>query len=317
MSQTAEAKQAADAKRLAEIANHARVVAEFGKDEDGAALQRIFANVKRLGLEQNIAELDAWGYTTVAPEKLAPPGFCDKVLKKVFEVSEARSGVKPDLERGSSHAHIPFRGETLRYLLAADPLFEEVLLNEVQLTLASYLVGEHCVLSAMSASIKGPNNDPLHLHTDTHTTTPYPPYAQVINATWALTEYTKETGCLTIVPGSHRLCRMPQPGEGVDRQVPVEVPAGTLIVWHGNTWHGALPRTAPGLRVNLYHILQRPYIVQFDNYRDFPREAIERNGERFSRLLGHYLSIGVKEEGITADMKKYNESIKAWHGMYY
>src|SRR4051812_22802897 len=95
MNQARDAGQTAEDKRMAEIANHARVVAEFGKDEDGAALQRIFADVKRLGLEQNIAELDAWGYTTVSPEKLAPRGFCDKVLNKVFEVSEARSGVKP------------------------------------------------------------------------------------------------------------------------------------------------------------------------------------------------------------------------------
>ena len=150
-------------------------MSSFAKDEDGAALERIFGEVKRLGLERNIAELDALGYTTVAPDKVAPQDFSDRALKKVFEVSERRTGVKPDLEGGASHSHLPFRGESLSYLLIEDPLFEEVLLNPVQLTLASYLVGEHCVLSVMGANIKGPNQERLPLHTDTHTTRPIRP----------------------------------------------------------------------------------------------------------------------------------------------
>jgi hypothetical protein len=307
----------ADRERVERLTRHASVVSSFAKNEDAEALERIFGEIRRLGLERNIAELDAWGYTTVAPDKLAPPGFADKVLEKLLAVSESRSGVKPDVVEGASHSHLPFRGESISYLLAEDPIFEEVLLNPVQLALVSYLVGEHCVLSVMGANIKGPNREILPLHTDTHTTTPYPSYAQVANATWALTDYTVDSGCLTMVPGSHRLCRMPQPGEAEDRQIPVEVPAGSLIVWHGNTWHGALPRTRPGLRANIYQIVQRPYLVQFEEYRDFPAQALQRNGERFSRLLGHFLPIGVKKEGLVSNFKKYSESIKAWHGMYY
>jgi ectoine hydroxylase-related dioxygenase (phytanoyl-CoA dioxygenase family) len=33
--------------------------------------------------------------------------------------------------------------------------------------------------------------------------------------------------------------------------VAVEAPAGSLIVFHGNTWHGALPRRRPGYRFTL------------------------------------------------------------------
>lgn len=303
--------------RIESISKHKEIVANFAKSEDAAALERIYAEIRRLDLEKNIAELDAWGYTTVAPEKLAPRDFTRQVLEKVLAVSEARRGIKPDLQRGTSHASLPFRGESLHYLLAEDPVFEQVLLNPVQLALASYLLGEHCVLSVFSANIKGPTQDALPLHTDTHTTQPYPAYALVINATWTLTDYTVEDGCLTMVPGSHKLCRMPQPGEAAERQVPIEVPAGTLIVWHGNTWHGALPRRNPGLRANIYQILQRSYLVQYENYRDFPRAIVERNGERFARLLGHFMPIGFKSEGLTRNFEKYSETIKAWHGMYY
>ena len=44
---------------------------------------------------------------------------------------------------------------------------------------------------------------------------------------------------------------MPSPGDGVEDAVPVEAAAGSLIVWHGNTWHGAYPKETDGLRMNV------------------------------------------------------------------
>ncbi len=68
-------------------------------------------------------------------------------------------------------------------------------------------------------------------------------------------DYTKENGAFCIVPGSHKLCRHPKPGEGVEDAIPVEAPAGSAIVFHGNVWHGAFPRLTPGIRlsVNTYY----------------------------------------------------------------
>ncbi len=82
---------------------------------------------------------------------------------------------------------------------------------------------------------------------------PYPAYAQVANATWLLTGYDRDAGALSFWPGSHKFCRPATSREttGVERFVPVTAPAGSLVVWHGNTWNGAFPRRTPGLRVNL------------------------------------------------------------------
>ena len=59
-----------------------------------------------------------------------------------------------------------------------------------------------------------------------------------------LTPCTKDNGALAVVPGSHRLARQPMPGEGIDQAVPVEAEVGSLILWHGGTWHGAFRRAA-------------------------------------------------------------------------
>ena len=42
---------------------------------------------------------------------------------------------------------------------------------------------------------------------------PYPPYAQVANATWVLTDYDRDNGSTCFVDGSHLLCRPPSPAE--------------------------------------------------------------------------------------------------------
>ena len=44
---------------------------------------------------------------------------------------------------------------------------------------------------------------------------PLPAIPHVFNTNWILTDYTKENGAFCIVPGSHKYCRHPEPGEGV------------------------------------------------------------------------------------------------------
>ena len=75
------------------------------------------------------------------------------------------------------------------------------------------------------------------------------------NNTWCLTDYTREGGALAWVPGSHREGKRAPPPERVKDAIPAEAPKGSVIVWHGATWHGAFPRKQEGLRLGLavYH----------------------------------------------------------------
>ena len=67
------------------------------------------------------------------------------------------------------------------------------------------------------------------------------------------------------------------------------MPAGSAIIWHGNTWHGSFPRTIPGLRINLSMYFCRQNIQPQENYKDHaPEEVLQRYSDtpRFATLIG-------------------------------
>jgi hypothetical protein len=270
-----------------------------------------------LSLERHVAELDAYGFTILRPEAAAPAGFADELLEAVLSVAERRSGSRPDVDAEAAAASA--WGQHLFYLLDEGRIFEEALMNPAALALITYLLGESCVLSSMNSIIKGRGDDHLILHSDTAMVpAPFPAYAQVANATWLLTDYDRDKGALCFWPGSHRFCRPPTPKESgdVDRFLPVVAPAGSLVVWHGNTWHGAFPRRCSGLRVNLIMYFCRIYMLTQEWYRDrVTAEMLERNPPRFAHLVGLENPYPFGDEGASIErIARLNSATKVQSG---
>ena len=269
----------------------------------------ISAEIDALGPGHNIAELDADGLTVIAPDKVAPPEFIIRLREAVLRLATERSGIEPDIETGQTHANIEAtsgqRGEAWMWrILFADPIFEEALMNRTVLAIITYLLGNSAKLSNSSAVIKGPVDwdGPVQaqgLHSDNRgVPSPFPAYAQVANATWALTDYTLENGCVGYVPGSHLRCRRPAVDEPLDEVVAVEAPAGSLLIWHGNTWHAPFPRTVPGLRISMLNYFCRDYFTPQERYRDeVPKVILDRNPPRFRTLMGLDDGYGWGDEG--------------------
>jgi ectoine hydroxylase-related dioxygenase (phytanoyl-CoA dioxygenase family) len=116
---------------------------------------------------------------------------------------------------------------------------------------------------------------------------PFTPYAHACNVTWLLSDYTKDAGALALVPGSHKMCRHPRRGEGVEDAVAIEAPTGSLVVWHGNTWHGSYPRTVPGLRTGIAYGYTREYVVPHEPYYErVTKASLDRWPPRFATLMG-------------------------------
>jgi hypothetical protein len=270
---------------------------ELDNWESTADLNPIYADIRRLDLERCVAELDAFGFTVIAPDRVAKPAFHDRLLKAILTVHERRSGQHVSVEElptATLQGNSPLA--TYWSLLGEDPVFEEALLNPVVYAMARYLCGKNAMLSDSIALVKRRDDTPTHmLHIDqAGTPPPLPAYQQVINVTWALTDYTRENGCVAMVPGSHRFGHMPMPYEqdflgnaGPVKAVPVECEPGSLIIWGGTTWHGSYPRTAPGLRVNLIMVFCRPYMKPVRDFRsEIPEAVIARNGPEFAQLVG-------------------------------
>lgn len=75
----------------------------------------------------------------------------------------------------------------------------------------------------------------------------------VLTAIWAFSEFTAGNGATVVVPRSHRRdAGKPDPGDGV----PIEMPAGSLLLMAGRTWHGAGANTStvPRLAVVLDYV---------------------------------------------------------------
>jgi hypothetical protein len=267
------------------------------EDAGRAARQRVIAEIRELGLVERAWELEVDGYTVVGPDQVGSREISPRLLDASLSLAERSFGHRPDLHRETERPDLvsPFGNvETNIGILGEGRVFEEALLNRPVLALVSYLLGESCTLVHQSLYIKSPGPDHLPLHTDqdqTGSPSPFAHFAQVANATWALTDYTVDNGAICFVPGSHKLCRAPTRHEATDISIfkPVEAEAGSVVIWHGNTWHGALRRAAPGVRVSIVEYFGRWFLAGA-NTSTVTAEMLARNPRRFAELVRSHAS---------------------------
>lgn len=317
------------------------------KNNSDAGLDRVWKEICDLDLQSYIADLDANGYTIIPPEIASPNRLAERMLDAMLDIAERRNGERPDLKTGSTHANLgvttmstPVKrgrpkgrignvtgserdspvGDVMHSLLLENEVFEESLMNPVMLALATYLCGYSAVLSTMACWMKGPNDSTFRLHTDTPVTTPLTPQSLVCQSTYWLTDFDRENGGTAVVPGSHKWCRQPTGDEcivpanvgdfGNDQAIPVEGKAGSLIVWHGNLWHGAFNRRAPGLRVSMTNYMVRPFIRTLEDFiGKIPLETLERNPTRFAIMTQQAVIPGYETEA--------DRAVKAAHAEKY
>jgi ectoine hydroxylase-related dioxygenase (phytanoyl-CoA dioxygenase family) len=122
---------------------------------------------------------------------------------------------------------------------------------------------------------------PLELHR--HLNSPV-----MMNTVWALSDYTSENGATRVVPGSHTL-GLGQPPEGFDVQFEHQAicPAGSVIVFNGQLWHGGGENKSNGDRYAMFgHYRVAPWMrFQVDPHFNFPEENFKLLNDRQKALL--------------------------------
>lgn len=265
-----------------------REVEDWGRE----ARQRIIDEIRRRNLVERAWELEVDGYTVLSPDEAGTAELAPRVLQASLDLAKRNYGWQPDLDGEGEHQGLISAFGNVQAeigVLGEGRPFEEALLNPVVLSLIRYLLGESCALIHQSLFLKCPGPDHLPLHTDQDQTvgpSPLQLYAQVANANWALTDYTVENGAIAFAPGSHRLCRAPTRHEATDLSLfkPVEAKAGSVIVWHGNTWHGAFRRSRPGIRATLVEYFGRQHLAGA-NTSTVTQEMLDRNPAQFAELV--------------------------------
>ena len=271
--------------------------------------------VIHLELWDYINELEELGYTVIPREMVASQETRNFILNKIIKIAEFKTGNTIDIESNTNHGNYKAIPQTesqfvLYHLLFEDEIFEQWLMNETILCLSSYFLNNQAQLSSMSSFIKwkGENyKDSMGLHADTQ---PSPngklpsEWVDACNSVLCLTEYTKDDGALAVVPESHKFARQPTLEDYNENEViPIEAPAGSLIFWHGNLWHGAFPKLTDGLRVNLTTFMTHRRIKTQENIKQkITQEMLNRNpGKQFARMVGINDSNGFDQNGPNLD----------------
>ena len=166
----------------------------------------------------------------------------------------------------------------LQQLLKFDRCFRDLAVNQKVDALVSYMMGTARDgrparrLSSANSFIKWQGDfgygPALGLHVDQDANPlPWGPTPLTSNATWTLTDYTKEDGALAYVPGSHLENKHPHLPDDAQRAIAVEAPRGSCILFSGKTWHGAFPKQTPGLRLCAVTYYRHASVLPQENMR--------------------------------------------------
>ncbi len=274
---------------------------------------KLYQELAKLDLLENIAELDVFGFTVIPPEKVAPSEFHTRTKEAFVKVVERRFG-----PLGDDGMTWKDKNQIIRMILWEDPIFEELLLNPAALGLVQYLIGTNCILALFDGWVKGPGKGRTPLHRDNYdfTRQASAPEPMSANFNYLLTDYSAEDGALTFVPGSHKLRRPPTPAETeewADKSEVIEAAAGSMVVWGDLTWHGSVLRSNVGERLMVLGHYCRPYMQTQGPYRQtVTQEALARNPLRFAGLMDVYGAYPFGAQDV--DSSRMSEAVSVFFG---
>ncbi len=113
-----------------------------------------------MGLETNLAELEAFGFTTI--ENALSTEQVIRAKTAIVNAAEEKWGRSIDIEKETDHEGY----DLIAFLLYKDPIFIEALLNPKPLAIVTYLMGQHVLISSVASHFKAPGGMPLPLHSD-------------------------------------------------------------------------------------------------------------------------------------------------------
>lgn len=185
-------------------------------------------------------------------------------------------------------------------LLPKGKIFRRMPTHPVVHSLARTVLNDECLLSGTTTIDVGPGEAGQTLHADDvalDTVLHRPHAAMSITCIWALTDFTADNGATRFVPGSHAWAAGPwdddRPTDVVIRAA--EMSAGSVLVLHGSTWHGAGPNTtADQWRLGAWVQYCHGFIRQQQNpYVGIPLEVVRTFDPDLQRLCGYELYRGI------------------------
>jgi ectoine hydroxylase-related dioxygenase (phytanoyl-CoA dioxygenase family) len=228
----------------------------------------------------HVEEIAEQGYTIV-PDAIEPE-LVDALRADLARL-EAFFDVQPSPNSFEGH-------RTLRIynLLAFGELYQRIPVHPNVLPIVERVLDPGCLVSSLSSVDILPGEVAQPIHADDQLIPipkPHPP--TVCNSMWALTDFTEANGATRIVPGSHRWDHDPEYGRHYD-SIPAEMPAGSVLIWHGSLWHGGGANRTDERRVGIAMNYCAGYVRQQENQQlGLDRETVRRFPPRLRQLVGY------------------------------
>lgn len=216
---------------------------------------RMSEEIQRFGLERYVLELEVDGLTVVPPDVHGVPEEAfDAMTDRLLGWSEDLVGCPFSVEGGPSEP-VSFTDDTnvlaelsgdqgmpsqflIQQLGRRDRLFRDLAVNPVAIALIRHLIGSKATrFSSHNSFVK----------------------------------WQGEFGYGRNLGGSHRRGTRPVFPEATEMAVPVEASKGSMIVFHGATWHGAFPRLVPGMRLSVANYYRHYMVLPQEDFKvSFP-----------------------------------------------
>jgi ectoine hydroxylase-related dioxygenase (phytanoyl-CoA dioxygenase family) len=239
----------------------------------------------------HLADLHEQGYTVI-------PDFLDAGL-----LARVREGLAPHLNTHAGRNNFEgYKTERVYTLVGRGRVFEDIVEDARVLALLDVLLQPGYLLTASQAICIHPGEtaQPIHFD-DTFYPVPRPRPSISFSTIVAVDAFTAENGCTEVIPGSHRWSDAQIAGAydgrdhdaamppALERQlVPLVMPAGACVVFHGTLLHrgGANRSRAPRLAFSNQYC--EPWARTQENFfLGVPPALVRRMSPRLQVLLGY------------------------------
>jgi hypothetical protein len=224
-------------------------------------------------------------------EDLALDGYAvrERVLSAA-DVAVLRAALDPILDETPTGRN-PFEGfHTKRVYspLAKTRALDDLVLSPWLEQLAAQLIGPHTLSSIIGIQI-GPGEVAQEIHYDA-AAYPLPwSYREVVfNTMWALDDFTDENGATVVHPGSNRSPDTMPPADV--ELVHAVMPAGSVLIWPGKTFHGGGANRTDRWRLGLVIEFVAGWLRTHENVQaSIPIDVAREMPPRLQELIGYHL----------------------------
>lgn len=227
--------------------------------------------------DQKIMELRVYGYTVI------PKVLSDGEVQELRDIlTELRESIGTETQHRGTASHVA-------NLVTFSEKFFKCIDHPKVLPYLEETMGKDLILGSLNSRIVRPGDGNQGLHGDIPTQLLRPNMPPVMmNTVWTLSDYNQDNGATRVVPGSHNLgMGEPPKGFSVKHEVQAICPAGSVIIFNGQLWHGGGENRTQEERYALFgHYRVGPWTrFQCDPHYRFPEPLFELLNDRQKQLL--------------------------------